>query len=92
MRKMFPVLFLFLLIAAWRYRGNRPLFFVIAGTLFATAAIPISGSQLPDPILQACGLAWAACMLAALAFGIVDLSRYVRRKRSSVATQGNRGQ
>ena len=87
MRKAFPALLALLLVAAWRYRDNRPVFFVVVATIFATAAIPVSDSHLPETIFQACGLGWLVCMLVALVFGIGDFGRYMRKRRRAAGSK-----
>ena len=90
MWKVFPAIRALLLVAAWQYRDNRPVFFVIVGTLFASAAIAVSASHLPEPILQACAFGWLACMIVAAVFGIGDLRRYIKRRKNAAAIQGSR--
>jgi integral membrane sensor domain MASE1 len=90
MRKAFPALLVLLLVAAWRFRDNRPVFFVIVATLFAVVAIPVSGSGLPESILQGLALGWLACMLVASVFGIVELTRYMKKRKASAVAEGRK--
>jgi hypothetical protein len=78
----------FLVAMAWRYRNNRPIFFVVVGTIFALAAILVSGSALPERILQSLALAWAACTLVAGVSGAWELAHYLRKKRKAIAPDG----
>ena len=80
----------FLVVMAWQYRNNRPVFFVIVGTLFAAAAALVSGSHLSDRILQSLALAWAACMLVAGVSATWELTRYVRRKKNTTVPHGGK--
>jgi hypothetical protein len=79
--KGLAVIIALLLGAAWRYRNNRPVFFVLVGTLFGVAAVLTRG-RVPDAILQALALAWASCMLFAGVFGVADLTAHLRRKKA----------
>lgn len=51
----------FLVVMAWRYRNNRPVFFVVVGSIFAVAALLVSVSNLPERILESLAL---GCMYA----------------------------
>jgi hypothetical protein len=75
----------FLVVMAWRYRNNRPVFFVVVGSIFAVAALLVSVSNLPERILESLALAWAACMLVAGASGAWELANYLRKKRNAMA-------
>jgi hypothetical protein len=92
MRKGLPAILALLIFAAWQYRRNRPVFFVVVGTLFATTAILVSDSQLPETVLKACALGWLVCMLVAAVFGIGELARYIRKSRDAPLTQGSKEQ
>ena len=73
----------FLAVMAWRYRNNRPVFFVVVGTLFAAVAI-VMADQVSDRIVQSLALAWAACMLVAAASAISGQIYRARKKKSNV--------
>ena len=55
----------FLVVMACRYCNNRPVFFVVVGSIFAVAALLVSVSNLPERILESLALTWAASMLVA---------------------------
>jgi putative Ca2+/H+ antiporter (TMEM165/GDT1 family) len=74
----------FLVVMAWRYRNNRPVFFVVVGSIFAVAALLVSVSNLPERIVESLALAWAACMLVAGVFAAGELAKYLRKKRNAV--------
>jgi putative Ca2+/H+ antiporter (TMEM165/GDT1 family) len=74
----------FLIVMAWRYRNNRPVFFVVVGSIFAVAALLVSVSNLPERILESLAIAWAACMLVAGVFAAGELVNYLRKKRNAM--------
>ena len=75
----------FLVVMAWRYRANRPVFFVVVASIFAVAALLVSVSNLPERILESLALAWATCMLVAGAFAGCELVNYLRKKNNAMA-------
>jgi hypothetical protein len=87
MQKGLAAMIVLLVVAAWQYRNNRPVFFVVVGTLFA--AIPlVLGSHVPERILQSCAFAWLACMLVALAFGVAEIVHWLKNKRKAIVAHG----
>ena len=87
MQKGLAAMIALLVVAAWQYRNNRPVFFVVVGTLFAAVPL-VLGSHVPERILQACALAWLACMLVALVFGAGQIAHWLRNKRKATVAQG----
>ena len=83
MQKGFAAVIALLMVAAWQYRNNRPVFFVEVGTLFAAVAVVVA-DRLPERILQSLALAWAACMLVAAVSVISDLIYRSRKKKGNV--------
>ena len=69
----------FLLIAAWRNRNDRAMFFLSVGSLCAIAAV-LGANHIPDRILQALALAWMLCMLVAAASALWKLASKLRKK------------
>lgn len=89
MQKRLAALIALLIVAAWQYRNNRPVFFLVVGTLFAAGPMLI-GPHIPDRVLQSFALAWAACMVAAAIFAAGDLARWLKKKRSAVLAHGTK--
>jgi len=75
----------FLVVMAWRYRNNRPVFFVVVASIFAVAAGLVSVFNLPERILESLALAWAACMLIAGVSAAWELTDYLRKKKNAMA-------
>jgi hypothetical protein len=75
----------FLVVTAWQCRNNRPVFFVVVGSIFAIAAVLVSNSKLPERILESLSLAWAACMLVAGVSAAWELAHYLKRKKNATA-------
>jgi hypothetical protein len=89
MRLKFVGVVVFLVVMAWRYRNNRAVFFVVAGTIFAAVAAVIA-DQVPDRILQSLALAWAACMLVAAVSAISDLIYRARKRKGHTVIHAGR--
>ena len=80
-----------LIVAVWHYRNNRPIFFVLVGSIFAAAAaILVSSADLSDRLVQSLALGWLLCMLVAAASGIVELAQYIKNKKNRAAEHNGR--
>jgi hypothetical protein len=90
MQKGFAAVIALLIVAAWQYRNNRPIFFVVVGTLFAAAGVLVSGSNLSPRIVESLALAWLACMLVACVFGAGKLVKHFRIKNKPIASGGSK--
>jgi predicted membrane protein len=82
MRKGLAVITAFLLVMAWQYRKNRPVLFVVVGSLFAVAAMFVAGLTGPaEWIIRSLAVAWLICMLAAGTFAAEKLIYILRKKK-----------
>jgi len=90
MQKGFAAVIALLIVAAWQYRNNRPVFFVVVGTLFAAAAVLVSGSNFSPRILESLALAWLACMLVACVFGVGKLVDHFLKKDKPIAANDSK--
>jgi hypothetical protein len=90
MQKGFAVVIALLIVSAWQYRNNRPVFFVLVGTLFAAAGVLVSTSNFSPRILESLAFAWLACMLVACMFGVGELIDHFRKKNKPIALNGGK--